>query len=62
MLLYSIASLGGSAVMVLPHDLELSLDAPKSNLASASSLYSFTGQAGSEHNKLTFMGFQPWET
>ena len=24
---------GGSAVMVLPHDLELSLDAPKSNVA-----------------------------
>jgi hypothetical protein len=24
---------GGSAVMALPHDLELSLDAPKSNVA-----------------------------
>jgi len=33
---------GGSAAMVLPHYLEASLDAPKSNVALISSLYSFT--------------------
>jgi hypothetical protein len=33
MLLYAIARRAGSAVMALPHDLELSLDAPKSNVA-----------------------------